>query len=90
MELKSGHRVRPGAEEAAKFLQPHVQTFLKKILMGAGTYCLQLWKHAGKMRHKRLDEESNMRDKVGHTVQVEPRVDRTSVSALSAFETIIR
>ena len=50
------------AELEAKFNQPHVKEFFDRIMAGKGKYYLEVWKLAGKMRHKRLEEERLFRE----------------------------
>ena len=50
------------AEQEAKFQQPHVKEFFKRIMESRGKYYFQLFQSAGRLRRKRLEEERLFRE----------------------------
>jgi hypothetical protein len=70
------------AAEEGKMNQPHVQAFLKRILNGAGTEWLQVWKHAGAMRAKRLAAEEELRAKAGNVGNLEAQLEKLRMSRM--------
>ena len=70
------------AAEAGKMNQPHVQAFLKRILSGAGSAWLHVWKHAGAMRRKRLADEEEMKKKAGNVGNLEAQLEKLRLSRM--------